>query len=298
MEKVIGFDEISIFSPKHDVYQLIDPTPLFESKAYKGFVVLVTGGGRGIGAAIASAYAFAGADLVITGRNKATLDAFATSTAKNIPGARVEVVIGDISDPEVSKKAVQAAVNAFGKLDIVIPNAAVSTVDRNLLAGKDSLQWWYTQEVNVRGTFGVIHSAIPELLKTNGQIVVITSDASHLRIPTVTDYGISKHTLNRLTELVAIEYPDIKAYAVHPGGIATDGAKEFVTKLNIPAELLKDTVELPAATILWLTRRNAEFLSGRYIQATWDLGEVLALKDEIIRDNLLVTKLAGPRKAT
>ena len=58
----------------------------------------------------------------------------------------------------------------------------------------------------------------------------------------------------------------------------------------------EDPPELPAATVLWLTNRNAEFLSGRYVQATWDLNEVVAKKDEIVRDNLLVTKLAGPKK--
>ena len=60
---------------------------------------------------------------------------------------------------------------------------------------------------------------------------------------------------------------------------------------------MPDTVELPAAMFLWLTARNAEFLSGRYIQADWDMDEVVAKKDEIVRDNLLVSKLAGPSKS-
>ena len=59
---------------------------------------------------------------------------------------------------------------------------------------------------------------------------------------------------------------------------------------------MPDTLELPAATFLWLTSRNAEFLSGRYVQATWDLGEVVERKEEIVRENLLVTKLAGPAR--
>jgi len=156
--------------------------------------------------------------------------------------------------------------------------------------------WWYTQEVNVRGTFGVIHAALPELQKTRGQIVAVSTLAAHLRFPSMSDYHISKHTVNRLIELVALEYPDIKSYAVHPGTIETQTAQEVVKEMGLQPDY-EDTLELPAATVLWLTNRSAEFLSGRYVQATWDLGEVVAVKDEIVRDNLLVTKLAGPRKA-
>jgi len=297
MDKLNGFDEISIFTPKHDVYPLIDPAPLFKSQAFKGSVVIITGGGRGIGASIATDYARAGAHLVLTGRGQAGLDERVATLAKDVPGVRVKIVVGDISKPEIAKQAVQTAIDAFGKLDIVVANAAVLTSDPHLLGSKDPLEWWYTQEVNVRGTFGVIHAALPELQKTRGQIVAVSSAAAHIRFPTMSDYQISKHAVNRLIELVAIEYPDIKAYTVHPGTIETQTAQEAMTNIGLKPNF-NDTLGLPAATLLWLTNRNAEFLSGRYIQATWDLGEVVAAKDEIVRDNLLVTKLVGPRKTT
>jgi len=296
LTRLIGVDEITIFTPKHDVYPLIDPAPLFKSQVFKNFVVLITGGGRGIGASIATDYARAGAHLVLTGRGQPGLEARAATLAKDVPGVRVKIVVGDISKPEVAKQAVQTAVDAFGKLDIVVANAAVSTSDPHLLGDKDPLQWWYTQEVNTRGTFGVIHAALPELQKTCGQIVAITSVAAHMRFPHLSDYHISKHTINRLIELVAIEYPDIKAYSVHPGAIETQTATEVLAGLGIQHKH-DDAPALPAATLLWLTSRNAEFLSGRYVQATWDLTEVVAAKDEIVRDNLLVTKLVGPRKS-
>jgi len=129
MDKLIGFDEFSIFTPKHDVYPLIDPTPLHKSQAFKGTVVLITGGGRGIGAAIATDYARAGAHLVLTGRGKAGLDARATELANDVPGVRVKVVVGDISKLEVAKQAVQTTIDTFGKLDIVVANAAVLSSD-------------------------------------------------------------------------------------------------------------------------------------------------------------------------
>jgi len=92
------------------------------------------------------------------------------------------------------------------------------------------------------------------------------------------------------------EYPDIKAYSVHPGEVETQMATEVLDGLGIQHKH-DDAPALPAATLLWLTSRNAEFLSGRYVQATWDLTEVVAAKEEIVRDNLLVTKLVGPRKS-
>ena len=113
------------------------------------------------------------------------------------------------------------------------------------------------------------------------------------------------------------DYPELTFYAVSPGVVQTDGAIEKLDEMGFDAVTFVDTLELPAATFLWLTARNAEFLSGRsviriacfiststdrltyrYVEAPWDLGEVLAKKDIIIKENLLVTKLAGPPKST
>lgn len=118
---------------------------------------------------------------------------------------------------------------------------------------------------------------------------------------------------------VSTEYPELGGiYAVHPGVVLTPGSADVAERMGVPKDAIKmpDTVELPAATFLWLTARNAEFLSGRYggphfaihattdcfvdsryVQAVWDLNEVTAKKEQIVRDNLLVTKLAGPARS-
>ena len=96
-----------------------------QAQAFKGSVVLITGGTRGIGAAIAADYARAGADLVITGRSQSTLDASIAALKKIAPSVRAQAVVGDISKLEVSKRAVKTAVDTFGKLDIVVANSAV-----------------------------------------------------------------------------------------------------------------------------------------------------------------------------
>ncbi|VDC07545.1 unnamed protein product [Peniophora sp. CBMAI 1063] len=295
---LIGLDEVAIFSDQHDIYPLIDPKSSFETQAYKDKVVIVTGGSTGIGATTALFYAKAGAKVIINARRVENLETHKATIEKEAPGAQILLVGGDVSDPEVGKRIVKTAVETWKRLDIVVANSAIAAGPVDKLADRDAFAWWHTQEVNVRGTLNIIHPAIPELLKTKGQIVVTTSAAAHLRLPLMGDYNISKHTLNRFTEILALDYPEIPIYTVHPGAIPTPGANEFQEKTGTKGIIpMPDTVELPAATFLWLTAGNAKFLSGRYVQANWDLSEVLSKKDEIVRDNLLVTKLAGPKKS-
>ncbi|VDC07615.1 unnamed protein product [Peniophora sp. CBMAI 1063] len=299
MSEIPGQDEYEIFSPVHDVYPLIDPSSHFAHKTFKDQVVIITGGSVGIGFTAALFYARAGARVLIVARRLANLEQAKGDIEKEIPEAQIQVIAGDISDPEVGKRAVATAVDAWGKIDVVVANQfGILGGPISKLGEKDPTAWWHTQEVNVRGTLNVVHAAIPELLKTKGQIIVTTSAAAHIRFAPFMDYSISKHTLDRFVEILALDYPEIAVYAVHPGSIKTPGGQVVVSDMGLEGMLPSpDTVELPAATFLWLTARNAEFLSGRYVQATWDLNEVVAKKEEIVRDNLLVTKLAGPAKS-
>ncbi|KZV67317.1 NAD-P-binding protein [Peniophora sp. CONT] len=295
MSDPTSIPEANIFTAVHDVYPLIDPTPHFASKTFKDQVVLIAGGSTGIGATTALFYAKAGAKVVILARRFGKLEETKKSIEKEVKGAQVLVFTGDISDPEVGKRAVKTTVETWGKLDIVLANQFTLLAGPDTrLADKDPVVWWNTQVVNVRGTLNIVHASIPELLKSKGQIIVTSSSAAHFRIPAFLDYSVSKHALNRFVEILALDYPELFVTAVHPGAISTPGSEDAMDSMGLAGIQLPDTVELPAATFLWLTARNAEFLSGRYIQATWDLNEVLDKRDEIIKDNLLVTKLAGP----
>ncbi|KZV62657.1 NAD(P)-binding protein [Peniophora sp. CONT] len=298
MNSITGVKEIGIFSPQSDIYPLIDPKSHFDAQTYKDQVVIITGASTGIGATTALFYVRAGAKVVLNARRVQNLEERKAAIEKDVPGAQILLVAGDISDLEVGKRIVKTAVDTWKQLDIVIANSAIAAGPSDKLAGRDASAWWHTQEVNVRGVLNIVHPAIPELLKSKGQIIVTTSTVAHLRMPLMFDYVISKHTVNRFVEILALDYPQISAYSVHPGSIATSGAVEYLDKIGATGMPQPDTVELPAATFLWLTARNAEFLSGRYIQATWDLNDILAKKEEIVRDNLLVTKLAGPAKST
>ncbi|VDB83714.1 unnamed protein product [Peniophora sp. CBMAI 1063] len=290
--------EVKVFNFVHEVYPLIDAKPHFTSKTYKDKVVIITGGSEGIGATAALFYAKAGAKLVLVARNIKELEERKTAIEKHVSGSEILVVAGDISDVEVGKLAVQAAVQKWNRVDIVVANSGTEQGGAAKFHQKDPLGWWHTQEVNVRGTLNIVHAAIPELLETNGQVIAVSSALAHARVPILADYSISKHTIDRFVEILALDYPELSLYSVHPGVILTPGSSDIAERMGMPKKInMPDTAELPAATFLWLTARNAEFLSGRYIQATWDLNDVVAKKDEIVRDDLLVTKLAGPKLA-
>ncbi|VDC07546.1 unnamed protein product [Peniophora sp. CBMAI 1063] len=288
--------ETRLFAAVHDIYPLIDPETYFTLQTYKDKVVIITGGSKGIGATTALFYAKAGARLVLVARNTAGLNERKETLEQDVTGVEVVLVAGDISDPQISKQAIQAAVKKWDRIDIVVSNSGLGQGGVEKFHERDPSTWWYTQEVNVRGTLNIVHAAIPELLKTAGQVIVVSSQLAHVRVPMMADYSISKHTVNRLVEILALEYADISFYSVHPGAIPTPGSADVAERMGLPkgAVELPDTVGLPAATFLWLTSRHAEFLSGRYVQATWDLNEVIAKKEEIVRGNLLVMKLAGP----
>jgi hypothetical protein len=88
------------------------------------------------------------------------------------------------------------------------------------------------------------------------------------------------------------EYPDIKVFPVHPGAIKTDMYDESGFADSVPTN---STVGLAAATMLYLTSGKADYLSGRYVSVTWDLGEVERdWKGKIVAQNALVNKLSIP----
>lgn len=178
-------------------------------------VAVVTGGGSGIGAAIARRFAAEGAHVVVTGRRRDVLE----STAADIGGLAVP---GDAADPAHATEVVRAAVEAFGGIDVVVANAGI---DRPGSATEVSdADWHRTLEVNLTGPLVLLRASIPVMLDRGGGSVVLVSSVNGLaNAPRAVAYDASKAGLISLARSIAVDFGPrgIRANAVCPGWVTT-----------------------------------------------------------------------------
>lgn len=109
-------------------------------------------------------------------------------------------------------------------------------------------------------------------------------------MPGASDYQTSKHAINRLCEFVQNDHGEegIKCIAIHPGGVATDLGHNMPEEMH---EYLVDSPDLAACFAVWACSGKADWAKGRYLSANWDVAELTGMKDEILRDDLLVNRL-------
>ncbi|KAH9030655.1 NAD-P-binding protein [Lactarius pseudohatsudake] len=276
------------------IYSAIDPKEAFANQTYRGKVVLITGASRGIGQETAITYAKAGANVTIAGRSQETLDKTAAIIHAAVSGAQVLAVPTDVRDPKATEAAVQATLERFGRLDVLIANAGAAGNCILKMGDRGPDQWWNTFEVNVRGVYNTVRASLSALEKTSGRIVVVSSNAAQLRIPHTSDYAISKHAVSRLVEFIALEYPKLTVFSLHPGAIKTQIVEE--SGFAFPDDFPNDTLQLPAATMLYLTSGRLDWLSGKYLAATWDISEIERdWKEKVQAGGVLINKLAIPK---
>ncbi|RYX84610.1 SDR family oxidoreductase [bacterium] len=183
-------------------------------------VAIVTGGGTGIGEAIAHKFAQEGARVIVNGLpSDPVLDVVQAIQAK---GGKAKAFLGDVSDPDNAYKCVQAAVETYGHLDILINNAGVflttSEVHEYPIDVFDE-----TVTKNIRSVFLMTRFAVPELQKTAGNIISTGSEAGMLGLALNTPYGGTKGWIHAFTKGVAVEQAKygIRANCVCPGPIDT-----------------------------------------------------------------------------
>ena len=205
-----------------DVYPSIDPTS--PAMSQRGKVIVISGAGSGIGASgIVPAFAKAGARAVIlVGRRAANIHDTAVNLRQHFPSIQVIEAPIDITESEAIE-TLHASIEAdFGHADVLVNNAGVQSGPAKI-AESDDLKWWADFEINTRGTY-LITRMFLKLLSTNGHgfIINITSGASTVILPTMSSYGISKLAVNRMTEYVAAESPNVVSITLDPGTVNTD----------------------------------------------------------------------------
>ncbi|KZS98912.1 NAD-P-binding protein [Sistotremastrum niveocremeum HHB9708] len=276
---------------RNDIYPGIDPTSHYKDQTYKGKVVFITGANRGIGEATALFYARAGATVSLAARDASLLEAVKAQILKENPSAQVATFATDVKSVEQVQAAIEGTVAKFGKLDVVFANAGVADRWIEPFTATDPNTWWSSMEINLRGVYNVAHFALPHLDKTNGYFVATSSKLGVYRQPFTSSYAVAKHALIRLIEFIAIEHPQVKAYAIHPGLIKTGATDANPGMWDCP-----DTPELPAGTLLRLTSGKEDWLAGGYVSSNWDFDEVTEkYKEKIIELGGVVSRLTVPQ---
>lgn len=185
----------------------------------QGRVVVITGGGTGIGAAIAERYADDGATVVIVGRRREPLEEVAARIGAT-------AVVADASDGDSARAAVAEVVERFGGIDVLVANAG----GHGFAAVGDTSDddWDAAIKVNLSTAFVMAREALPALLgagnaRSGGEIVIVSSLAGLFAGPSVAGYTVGKHALIGLTRSLARDYSrkGVRVNAVCPGWVRT-----------------------------------------------------------------------------
>lgn len=189
--------------------------------ALAGKIALVTGGGRGIGAAVAMAYAREGADLILASRTDTEL--LAVANEARALGATVHGVSADMAEPRDVERLVRSALKTFGRIDVLVNNAGVShpevptwTIDLG--------DWDRTLAVNLRGPFLLVRALLPHFLaRREGSVINVSSVCGSVAYANYAAYTASKFGLEGLTRVLAEETRrlGVRVNAVDPGLVAT-----------------------------------------------------------------------------
>jgi NAD(P)-dependent dehydrogenase (short-subunit alcohol dehydrogenase family) len=192
------------------------------SKKLQGRVAIVTGGGRGIGAATARRLAAAGAAVVLTARSEDQVEATAAALRK--AGGRAIGVPADVSDPEQVEEVVESALDQFNRVDILINNAALVWPLEEVVDA-DAEEWAYNIHVNLVGPFYFCRSVLPLLLDQGyGRIVNVSSGASVSPVAGASAYCAAKAGLDMFTRVLAKELDGtgVTANCLDPGMVDTE----------------------------------------------------------------------------
>lgn len=164
---------------------------------------------------------------------------------------------------------------------------------QNNIADSDPDEWWRTWQVNTFGAYLVVRATIPLLLKKNDglkTILNVSSVGAHILMAGGSAYQSGKLALIRFTEFINEEYGEqgLLSIAVHPGGVMTELSKGMPTAAH---HVLIDQPALAADTFVWLTAERRDWLASRYVSCTWDMEELVGMKDKIVQKDLLRVRL-------
>lgn len=252
-------------------------------------VALVTGGGRGIGAATAKLLARSGASVAVVARTEKEISA--VSAGISASGGRAMPLLMDVTDEDSVFGAFEEVRSEFGPVTILVNNAGTPGLPLPV-AASESERWRQVFEVNVTGPFLCAREALPQMVSRNwGRIINLSSAAARHPVAGMSAYSASKAALDQLTRVLAAECEpyNIAAIGVYPGVVDTRmqqesrgfGAEVVGKQLDRMFNNYRDfgmlrPPEEPAELISYLCTPDAARLNGHIVR----LEQLEALKDE------------------
>jgi NAD(P)-dependent dehydrogenase (short-subunit alcohol dehydrogenase family) len=257
----------------------------------KGQVVVVTGGGRGLGQAIARGLAAAGASVAVAARSEDELQE--TVTAIEQSGGRAIAITTDVTDWRAVEHMAQVTEQQLGPIDLLVNNAGVIGAFGPTWE-VDPDEWWQILDVNVRGVLLCTRAILPGMVRRRrGRIINVSSGAGRFAIPYASAYVASKTALIRLTESLAVEAKEhqIAAFALDPGTVRT-AMSQYILEDPLGqkwapwfAEIFKEGRDSPAEAsadlVLFLASGQADALSGCFFHIRDNMPELVGRAEQI-----------------
>ncbi|XP_014089506.2 3-oxoacyl-[acyl-carrier-protein] reductase FabG [Bactrocera oleae] len=238
---------------------------------FEGKVVLITGASSGIGAGAAVKFAELGALLIINGRNEENLKVVAEQCSA--VGKEPHLVIADISKEDDTERLLQESLKKYNKLDVLVNNAGI--IETGSIENTSLGQYDRVMNTNLRAVYHLTMLAVPELIKSKGNIVNVSSVNGIRSFPGVLAYNISKMGLEQFTRCIALELAPkgVRANCVNPGLVVTNIHKrggmdeetyqKFLERAKTTHALGRPgTVEEVANAIAFLASDLATFTTG------------------------------------
>jgi NAD(P)-dependent dehydrogenase (short-subunit alcohol dehydrogenase family) len=259
----------------------LKPRPRYEARRYKAAdklrdkVALITGGDSGIGRAVAVLFAREGADIAISFLPEEERDAVETERAVKNQGRRCLLLPGDVTIPEYCESAVERTVREFGKLDILVPNAAHQTRKKSVEEVSDE-EFDRTFKTNIYSYFWLARAALKHM-KPGAAIVASSSETGLLGSKELPDYSATKGAINAFTKTLAQEVVErgIRVNAVAPGPVWTplnaadegtppEKVAEFGSR--VPMGRPAQPEELAPAYVFLASNADSSYITGTVLQ--------------------------------
>lgn len=240
-----------------------------------GPVIILTGASRGIGAATARCLGRVGAAVSLVARSETDLEETADAVARG--GGDALSLVADVADPDLCRTVVARTENRFGRIDALVNAAGVlEPIRRAADAPVDA--WLNNLAVNLFGPFYLIQAALPQLRKSGGRIVNVSSGAAVTPVEGWGAYCSAKAALTHFTRVLAAEEPHVTAVSIRPGVVDTamqtaireKGGSGMASEKIAYFRGLKSAGALepphvPGRVIAWLALHAPLSMSGRFV---------------------------------